>query len=220
MGPKFYCQLAPSMWRPFWGLTALFSWLTTISFWRATRWDRPQGRKSNLKIKNRVCIPVIPENGFCRKRSQTLFLICSYIQMFTLSRIETLKTSEYITKHTHHTNLYFILYHSFKHPYLSREKAFEHLSVLRRILSHLSNKQIIIFICWGPHSLTSSQLSPSWFFLRGTRGMNRGEYSHSQVVKRTSLRSARTFVRRPRPYRHDQSPRKGSRLNKVPRIKR
>ena len=61
MGPNFYCQLAPSMWR-LWGRTAVSSQLVAMSFWRSTRWDWSQGHRSNLKTKNiRCCISVICE---------------------------------------------------------------------------------------------------------------------------------------------------------------
>ena len=57
LGPKSYCQLAPWMLRPFFGRTAVSSRLVTMGFWRSIRWDRFQGRRSNLQITNEVLYP-------------------------------------------------------------------------------------------------------------------------------------------------------------------
>ena len=113
LGPKFYRQLASSMWRPFSGRTTVSSWLVTISFWRSTRWDRSQGRRSILKKKTSVASPWFLKKLFGGKRCNNIVLnMFIYTESYTESNRHTQNINIYHKPHQH-----FHISHIFKKTY-------------------------------------------------------------------------------------------------------
>ena len=102
--------------QPFQIRTDISSWLLSMSFWRSKRWDRSQGRRTNLQIKEiRCCISVILKKRLSGNKKRRLLppdadakgdlYVCLYIYIyiytyiFLFIKVQTLDILENRCKH-------------------------------------------------------------------------------------------------------------------------